>query len=161
MRDLSKEFIVKNQDKTLKEIFPEAFDSFTGWAKTNTELSEDWLMYFKDNIIQYGFGGSGDWHINKKKEYQFNSDIDYKADGFEVKKRLKEEAKIRGLDKAVFFNHANTKRMTDGERCYLAEYSEGSAWNAYGCIYNEGEWAEIVDTMTKEEAEDKFNIVIR
>jgi hypothetical protein len=158
---MEKEFIIKNQNKTLKELFPEHFTKFTGWAKTNTELSEDWLMYFKDNIIQYGFGGNGDWHINQKKEYQFNSDIDYKADILEVEERFEEEAKRRGLCKAVFFKHANTKKMTDGESLYFAQYSEDSAWTEYGCIYNEGEWAEIVNYMTKEEAESKFNIVIR
>jgi len=158
---MEKAFIIKNQNKTLKELFPEHFTSFTGWAKTNSEDSQKWLMYFKNNIIQYGFSGFGEWHINEKKGYQFDSDIDYEASNFEVEERLIEEAKRRGLDKAVFFKHANTKKMTDGEGFYIPEYSEDSAWTEYGCIYYKGDWAEVLNVMSKKEAEEKFNIIIR
>jgi hypothetical protein len=162
---MTKEFIIENQNKTLKELFPEHFTKFTGWAKTNTELSEAWLMYFKDNIIQYGFGGSGEWHINEKKQYQFDSEIDYEASSLEVESRLIEEAKRRGYSENNYkclvspeFTH-----VTDGvlflhviTNCFVVGF-EGSC----NILMKHGVWAEVLNTMTKEEAEAKFNIVIR
>jgi len=159
---MEKEFIIKNQNKTLKELFPEHFRKFTGWAKTNTELSEEWLMYFKDNIIQYGFGGSGDWHINEKKQYEFNSDIDYEADGLEVEERLIEEAIKRGYKKHNFKCLSGWESEEVYGFCFhnqtLFSATDGQGGNV---LFRDGIWAEIINVMTKKEAEEKFNIVIK
>ena len=162
---MKKKFIIKNQNKTLKELFPEHFTKFTGWAKTNTELSEAWLMYFKDNIIQYGFGGSGEWRINEKKQYQFDSEIDYEATTIEVESRLIEEAKRRGYKENNYkclvspeFTH-----VTDGI-LFLDERTNRFVVGLEGScniLMKDGVWAEVFNVMTKKEAEAKFNIVIR
>ena len=162
---MKKEFIIKNQNKTLKELFPEHFRKFTGWAKTNSEDSQKWLMYFKNNIIQYGFSGSGEWHINEKKEYQFNYDIDYEASNFEVEERLIEEARKRGYSKYNYKCLVIPKctHITDGT-FYLNQDLNNLHIGLNGgsnVIMKDGIWAEIINVMSKKEAEEKFNIVIR
>jgi hypothetical protein len=171
---MEKEFIIKNQNKTLKELFPEHFTKFTGWAKTNSEDSQKWLMYFKNNIIQYGFSGFGQWHINEKKEYQFNSEIDYEASNSEVEERLIEEARKIGYKEGLFmsdiyngcsynlnvkvssnfFDYETIKAGKNQGQMALRD-SEGNI------IFHDGIWAEVLNVMSKKEAEEKFNIVIR
>jgi len=171
---MTKEFIIENQDKTLKELFPEHFTKFTGWARTTTDLDKKWVMYFNEGAIQYGFNGFGEWCESKSKIYQFDSKIETEADFNKIESTLVAEATRRGykqglliqdiyngdLDKSNvkissdFFDYETIKAGENQGQMALRD-SNGSI------IFHNGVWAEIVNTMTKEEAEEKFNIVIR
>ena len=161
MRNLSKEFIVKNGDKTFKEVFPDFFNPFTGWAETSSEGNRKYLMFFKNGLIQYGFNGAGKWCENELKKYEFDHATESRASFKKVRQALIEEAKARGLYEAKYFKDVNNNRATYGEAIFRKTCEENSIWNIYGNIYSDGKWAELVDTMTIEEAQDKFNIVIR
>jgi hypothetical protein len=171
---MTKEFIIKNQDKTLKELFPQHFAKFTGWAETTIASENKWMMYFKEGTIQYGFNGYGGWCENDLKIYQFNSEDEMEADLDKVELRLTAEAIRRGYKQGLliqdiyngdwdksnvkissdFFDYETIKAGVNQGQMALRD-SNGSI------IFHNGIWAEIVNTMTKEEAELKFNIVIR
>lgn len=156
---MTQEFIIRNQDKTLKELFPKAFVKFTGWADTLEPENKKWLMYFKDGSMQYGFNGEGIWIVSKDN-YQFNADKETEASDEKVYKSLILEAKKRGLYEATRLRHADCGNVNSGKEKYFAYVTTTSIWNNYGCVYKEGNWGKLLVTMTKTEAEKKFNIAI-
>jgi hypothetical protein len=90
-------------EKTVRELFPEVFEKFTGWAKTNEIYNEKYLAYFEKNILKYGFNGIGKWLVNEDKNpYNYNPSTEYPATDEEVQTALFEEAKKRGFKKGVF-----------------------------------------------------------
>jgi len=174
MRNLSKEFIVKNQNKTLKETFPEAFQGFTGWVKTKESRNENYLMYFEEDIIQYGFNGLGDWCVNALKIYRFNSETDFKATDEEVKFALLAEALKRGYNKGLLIEDLYNGCASEPDVNITSDFLDYETIKAGAnqgqmalrdsdgnIIFHNGIWAKIQKVMTKEEAEAKFNIVIR
>lgn len=92
-----------------------------------------------------------------------NEDVDYikdyrKATPKEIEQHLIQEAKKRGLwgvpIKAINGEVYGKVFKVD------YEYDDDCLWSEYGRVYRRGKWAEIIPTMTKEEAEKKLNCKI-
>lgn len=89
-----------------------------------------------------------------------------KATPKEIEQHLIQEAKKRGLDKNDFESlSSNTNNeMYDISKWYYKESRDTlySAPERCGgkAVYSKGKWAEIIPTMTKEEAEKKLNCKI-
>jgi hypothetical protein len=147
-------------NKYVRDWFPEVFKSFTGWAKTNTGGNEYYLMYFEKNIIQYGFNGFGNWCVNDKKEYNFNKEFEYEATSKQVKTALTNEAIKRGFKEGAWFKSlfGNGNVRCCNNDCELKK--DGSFWICGSYVMKDGIWAEIIPTITKEEAEKKLNCKI-
>ena len=139
-------------EKTVRELFPEVFEKFTGWAKTNEIVNEKYLGYFEKNILKYGFNGIGKWFVNKHKNpYNYNPSTEYPATDQEVQTALIEEAKKRGFKKGVFAKwvfEPNKKGCLkkEIEDLYFSNNMITDGWG-HSIFYN-GKWAEIVKGKT-------------
>jgi len=158
---ITKEFIKANADKTLKEVFPEICAPVLEvgkWYKSEvglfcvTEIREDY-------VYAYGFD-RGEW----KESGTFlitSAKGDVEATGEEIFNSLKNEAIKRGYQEGVFI----TNRI---ESCVLSnEYPKQKEWlldcdfefshKGYLIMENNGKWATIIQTITKDEAEKLLN----
>ena len=148
-------------EKTVRELFPDVFEKFTGWAKTDELDNEKYLAYFEKNILKYGFNGIGKWFVCEyKPSYNYNYVTEYPATYEEVKTALIEEAKMRGFKKGVFAKWAfeqNEKGCLKKEIENLV-FSNKMITDGWGhCIFYNGKWAEIVEEKT---ALDLLNEII-
>ena len=111
----------------------------------------------------YGFSFSNEWKNNKG----FGSVNDYTNKNFrlatdkEVEEALIKEAKRRGFKEGVEFKSMNNKFSVLNESFRYQEISKNTL-DAFGCynIFQEGKWAEIVETITKEQAEKELGKTI-
>jgi hypothetical protein len=155
---LTKSEIIKNKDKTLKEMFKGVFEveKFTGWAKTKLEGNEKWLVYFENNIMKYGFDANGKYYIHANGLETFDIEFDYQATKEEVKTALVNECKKRGYkegdDVGNFNGHEEELILSNNY-----EFLNGLFFMGGTCIFEKGNWATIIETITKEEAEKQLN----
>ena len=121
-----------------------------------------------NKVKSYGFSDGG-WfdHRNKKDHWGYMDETDWrKATPKEVEEQLIEEAKKRGLDKNVFKpirKTAQPKILNIDTWSYKQERDElftADKGNGGCVVYSKGKWAEIIKTMTKEEAEKKLGCKI-
>ena len=168
---ITKKFIKENQDKTLKELFPELF-------KADLIVGEWYIFesgtigFFQGiNMSSYGIHFSGEeWFDNHKWFFNRNLKVDKyrKAAPKEVEQALIQEAKKRGLVKGVYCNHEEPvmdqhkpiKNYFYHERdnCLYGNIEHGGGAN----IFKNGIWAEIIQPkqMTKEEIEKELGYKI-
>lgn len=151
----------ENEDN-LKKWFPEAFtqlsSDFTGWAKSTVIDNEKWLMYFEKGILKYGFDANGDWFLPYSVSNIKKSDIE--ATKSEVFEALKKEAvrRYKVGDYIDCLHH--TKYGFVETKIYEFDFSCLRLRNNRGyvcCVFQKGKWAEIIETITKEEAEKLLN----
>lgn len=118
------------------------------------------VVYRNDGKDTYGFSHKGDWirSFCTTNDMQ-NKSLTRKATPKEVEKRLIEEAKKRGYKKGNYkCLWTNDVRYDDCIPMYALD--EDRLWLKNGCVYSKGKWAEIIKTMTKEEAEEKLGCKI-
>ena len=122
---------IASQELDIKKVFPEVFN-FTGWAKCKNH--KEWLGYFENNILQYGFSTSGNW-FNTDNGAQYNPNIERPATHEEIKTALVNEAKKRGFefDSYHYRNSNNTLHGIKGD----VNVSD------FIFIFENGTWAEV------------------
>jgi hypothetical protein len=145
-------------ETTVRELFPDVF-------KTKLEVGKWYrfknaICFYKDNISQFGVDGIGDW--NNECFWLSNENFHKKwnlATEEEVTEALKNEAvnrykigdriELEGFyhgakDKIVenlsFIYDENTLVIQNKEKYYIG-------------LFHNGNWAEVIPTITKEEAE--------
>ena len=105
---------IDNGNLQIRDLFPDVFEEkFTGWAKDDS--LPNWMIFFKDDVFQYGFSGDGEWldstSVNPLEHEHYSDDSDNRpATDKEVKEALTKEAIKRG-----FVEGAIVKSITDGE----------------------------------------------
>jgi len=153
---LTKKFIKENAEMTLKEAFPEVFETFTGWMISN---GNGWLGYFEKNILKYGLVDEF-WFLSSKAIIVKTVNCDRPATPQEIKDALEKEA-VRRYPKEC------TVKDLSGEikKLYLQRYYDYylEANDLYFCgllMFKNGQWATIIPTITKQEAEERLGVKI-
>lgn len=151
----------------LKQWFPDAFKSFTGWAKDEREflkVNELWICYYEDSKAKYGIGSDGNWFVSKTNS-GFDSDGNNReATPQEVESALIAEAKKRGFTKNISYtitNGDNIIESKNSERFGFDDYSNKLLFNNWS-IFENGQWATIIPQkkMTKEQIEKELGYKI-
>jgi hypothetical protein len=142
---------IKQLDKgktTVRELFPDVFEEFTGWAKTNELDNGKYLAYFEKNILKYGFSDIGEWFVCEyKNQYNYNPSTKCPATDEEVKTALIEEAKKRGFKNSIFYNGKWTEIVKEKTTLdLLNEIIDASENNAY--VRNKAK--EVIELLTKD-----------
>lgn len=80
----------------------------------------------------------------------------------EVSNALKEDAKKRGLERGVSYRCVDTNGIEKLRGEFIYYPSSDSLTDGYGgYVYRKGKWADRVDVMTKAEAEERLNCLIK
>ena len=118
---------IASKELDIKKVFPEVFN-FTGWAKDGKHES-NWLVYFQDNILQYGIN-AGDYWFNTDNITKYDPETDRPATALEIDNALVKEAKKRGheLDFSAFIHN----------KLWIGTEEKGSC-----VVFNNGVWAEV------------------
>ena len=173
MKESRKEFIKKahsaacSEWKTnIEKEFPKLFkeEEINGWYKY--KKAKGWCVFLENGIIRYGFDSLGDWFEGYNYTYELDKD-DYKATDKEVEEALIKEAKKRGfkegvtVDKVNLSNDYNPNNKLKENTINTNELlSLGYLWVSSILIYDNGKWATIVETITKEQAEKELGKTI-
>ena len=156
---ITKDQLRQLTDPKVKEWFPDVFSlskDFTGWVKTNSRGNKKYLVYFKGGILQHGFDGNGTWFDYGEYKAKVSEDL-FKATKKEVFESLKIEAVRRGFVKGVFFRSAVSGNNYKFTNIYFTEATD-MAWSKNGgVIFEKGNWATVISTITKLEAEKLLN----
>jgi len=158
---LTKKFIKENSGMTLKEAFPEVFEAFTGWVKDKNEgRNIDWIGYVEKDILIYGIASDNVWF--DKSGMNVKSRNNRPATPQEIKDALEKEAVRRGYKDSV-----TVKPLWETPLYYWNVYDnqvrfeEKSNTFYFGCcIFKDGVWATIIQTITKQEAEERLGMKI-
>ena len=172
MKESRKDFIKKahknacSEWKTnIEKEFPKLFkedEKLNGWYKDKEQ--KKWCVFLEDGIIIYGFDSSGDWFEDHNYTYELQED-DYKATDKEVDQAIIKEAKKKGFKEGVYFKSkwiSDTAMLFDGEFCFdkrleLCYKNDGGVLYT---LFENGVWAEIIETITKEQAEKELGKTI-
>ncbi len=156
---VSKKLLLENPDKTIREVFPELFINPTGWYKHKYNSHHKWLMHYDSKTDKKcGFNVIGEWQNYFDNDYYIQKYC-VKATHKEVKTALIKEAERRGLisDKPINYKLPNGIGYS---RCSSKEeliFKDNKLWLGYFNIFDNGTWAEIIETISKEEAEKILN----
>lgn len=140
-------------------LFPDAFKTkFTGWAKDIHEFNKEWIAYYENDILRYGLNTSGDWFESKSNANYNECESNRVATEQEVKTSLINEAKKRGFVKSASFNSldGNTCNLLGTDFIFNRNILYASD-DIKDILFDNGKWAEIIETITKEEAEKLLN----
>jgi len=155
----------------VKKWYPEFFELQikTGWYKHTKKLHPKWINFYKAETDEnYGIGASGKWlekeicneHLKYLKEYC------EPATDSEVLEALKNEAVKRGFKEGVYIHRDFGTTLND---CVIDKDNfpkdmdfyydlKDDYLECYGfVVYSKGQWATIIQTYTKEEAEKLLN----
>lgn len=153
---ISKKLLLENPDKTIIEVFPELFEmklEVGKWYKTDFG---DIINYTGDLYNSYGISFNGYWYDNG---WIMEKSSLKPAKHEEVETVLIKEAEKRGLisDKPLYYKlpygvgysrYSSKKEFIfKDNKLYLENFD----------IFNNGQWAKIIETITKEEAEKILN----
>lgn len=170
IKELSKQNCVI--EEILKEWFPEAFESevkslpkdYSGWCRCLGIGNEKWIGYFEKGIFRYGIGCYGYWFVNNGKKHNFKIPENYyiEATEQEVFESLKNEAVKRYLIPGKKENPLYWKNAITGFTCsssnqhQLYSFKDNNLFLANGCIFADGKWSQIIETITLSEAEQQL-----
>jgi len=156
---LTKKFIKENAEMTLKEAFPEVFEivlEVGKWYKYNNTL-----FNYQNNGNIYGFL-RGVW--KNDNNWFWNSSIGVEtATPQEIQDALEKEAVRRGYEKGVFCKFGTIKdiRQLNSNSFEFIDSSISTCLaNEDDIIFNKGVWVEIIQTITKKEAEERLGMKI-
>jgi len=160
---LTKKFIKENAEMTLKEVFPEVFETMLEvgkWYKVNTV--HDYLLMFSGNKQEMSLGFAngewGNWSFSKKAN-QLNC---IPATPQEIKDALEKEAVRRGFDKCQYYSITNGDSIILREEFFIIGFDDClnklllNNW----CIFKDGIWSSPILTITKQEAEERLGMKI-
>lgn len=153
---------LEDKNDLIKALFPSAFVEdkkelvleVGKWYKLNTNMCNWFMNYQGDSNNCYGLNSSNNW----SNGYIMNPTNNWiKATPEEVEEALKNEAVKRGFKEGVYFK--TPVNGFQGVCNNRFEYVLGS--NILFCggrsIFNKGQWATIIQTITIQEAEQKLN----
>ena len=158
-------------DYLLKEYFPKVFGTkleVGKWYKCTSKGFDKFLFYLS-NIEEktnrsvecgrgYGFCSAGDWFGNSSA---FGlSDLEPATTG-EVEAALIAEAKKRGFKEGVYCSFGTRGREGVLSSESFEYYSKENVLSVgFNAVFQLGKWAEIIPTITKQEAEEKLKCKI-
>jgi len=167
---LTKKFIKENSGMTLKEAFPDVFETpFTGWMISDIN---GWIGYFEDNRLQYGISSSKTWFISERKLALKVVNCDRPATNEEVLEALSNEAVKRGFKEGCTGNNSEVRGMKFNNNLLekgffelkdnVLHWSLGDIKETTWDIFRDGIWATIIKPkqMTIQEIEKEFNIQV-
>jgi hypothetical protein len=181
MKKSRKEFINKAHENAcdawktkIEEEFPKLFkkeEKANGWYKDT--ICDKWCMFFENGIMKYGVDTLGRWSEDLNISYTL-IDNDYKATKKEVGKPLIKEAKKKGFKKGVSFNVTNdlynvsyggVEGINTISKLNFEYISYNNSLNVVCnggkmCIFKDGVWATIVESITRKQAEKELGKVI-
>jgi len=155
---LTKKFIKENAEMTLKEAFPEVFETVLEvgvWYKYNTTL----FNYQKNGNV-YGFL-RGVWKNDNNWFWNSNIGVEI-ATPQEIQDALEKEAVRRGFKEGVIVKPLwETPLYSWNVYENQIRFEEKSNAFYFGCcIFKNGTWATIIQTITKQAAEERLGIKI-
>lgn len=147
------------KDKELiKQWFPDAFKTkFTGWAKDIHEFNKKWIAYYENDVLKYGIDASGDWFKAKSNANYNECESNREATEQEVETALINEAKIRYRNDVNILSLAFNNDIDKLGLTFQYYLDRNDLWSNGIKIFNNGKWAGIIETITKEEAEKLLN----
>lgn len=157
---ITKDQLRQLTDPKIKEWFPEVFSlpkDFTGWVRIEGILNKKWLTFFENGFQKYGFDSEGNWFSQIiKVSLQGN---EFETTNEEVFEALKKEAVKRGFEKGTFVEkclvHDISGKMDFEFKSRVEKLK--IFWLGGFCIFKNGKWATIIQTITKSEAEKLLN----
>lgn len=159
--EINKETILKYN---MKDEFPEMFELQVGkWYK---RIDFGSTLVFCEELTEYGFKGYGfdqdaDWICDYTAE-SCNSRTE-EATEQEVFEALKNEATNRGYRNGNYRCLDSPSLIVNNCKDIYHMYNEYiwfGTMEQCNCIFKDGKWAEIIPTITKKEAEEKFGVKI-
>lgn len=145
-------------DADLRNWFPDAFKTkFTGWAKDIHEMNEDWIAYYENDILKYGINANGDWFKSKSNANYNECESNRVATEEEVKTALINEAKKRGLKCGNYIKATNGDYGLINNGSWIHAQNSNCLFYAGFILFDNGKWATIIETITKEEVEKLLN----
>ena len=165
---ITKDQLRQLTDPKVKEWFPEVFKvnlEVGKWYKRIWKDGDRDLFLISDFIDNKFFIGEffrNNERIEEGVGYRFKNEKDeryfqFEATNEEVFEALKIEAVRRGFVKGVFFRSAVSGDNYKFTNIYFTE-ATGMAWSENGgVIFDNGNWATIIQTITKSEAEKLLN----
>jgi len=161
--------VSKNAEIRLKEWFPEAFK--TGlevgkWYKTKFVFINITNIDAKGKVYGYGWDLCSEiWHGSDNDDWGVDNAIE--ATESEVFEALKNEAVKRGYEKentfvkSIIFDDRKVNLSGSGydKTNFRLEHNGQFIYNGV-TIFKKGKWAEIIETITKKEAEKLLNKII-
>ena len=171
MKESRKEFIKKAHSaacsewkENIEKEFPKLFkgDALVvgRWYKRKLDSRLWFVTHIKSGCSYgYGFDYSGYW-ADESKGFNYSLELN-KATEKEVEEVLIEEAKKRGFKIGVVFNDVadGFREIVDVDN-YIYYNQENTLTLSHYRIFKKGKWAEIVETITKEQAEKELGKTI-
>lgn len=160
---LSKKTILENPDKTLREMFPEVFEvklEVGKWYKLGTGGVFNYQIELGGYFIGYGLSKYGDWFDDFCENISVNV---VPANHKELETALIAEAKKRGYADGNYKCLSGGSTVKHNDNYIFENGNLYSGWEHHfrNVIFKNGKWAEIIPTMTKEEAEEKLKCKIK
>ncbi len=152
-------YTTAHPDKCLKEWFPEAFETKLEVGRWYKGCENEIVCYCGDNL-GYGFIENGDWYHNSGWEFDSKFTEWKLATTEEVEAALIAEAKKRGFKEGVWYRKPTFIEEAKGKMIYSINSGELYFTGSSYTIFKNGVWAEIIPTMTKQEAEEKLKCKI-
>lgn len=156
---ITKEQLRQLTDPVVKEWFPEVFKTDLEVGKWYFQTDSKALINFQGGKSGYGFCANGNWNDLSNywsfKEYRHEWREATKQEVFET---LKNEAVRRGFKEEFYFKCLKNGNIISCDG--LFGFSKNTLYSNRGVVFYNGQWAEIIPTLTKEEAEEKFNVKI-
>jgi hypothetical protein len=160
---ITKEFIKENENKTMREVFPEVFENFkTGWFKHKNGLHQKWFWYVDFKTLEnYGVNSVGSWQTNSDKMYLYIKKYCEPMSESEVFEALKNEAARRGFVEGAYFKSTNDEygdKIIEAYKTITFGHviSDNKLLFCNRSIFENGIWATIIETITKDEAEKQL-----
>ena len=165
MKKSRKEFIIKghaaacsewkaNIEKEFPKLFKKDELEVGKWYRRNSEL-----LVWNGGKNTYGFAGNGLWG----KGLLFSGDETGLATDKEVETALIKEGLKRGFNKGVRFTSSWNSEMEckfNGMEYDKCSNSLSSGIDRNDCMFQNGKWATIIETITKADAETQLGKTI-
>jgi hypothetical protein len=177
MKESRKEFIKKAHSaacnewkKKIEKEFPKLFKKSAlvigKWYKRKEDSSLWFVTHIKNGCSYgYGFDYQGRW-ADESKGFNYSLKLN-KATAKEVEEALIKEAKRRGFKKGVRVDRVNlsddynpNNELKEDTINTIELFSDGYLWVSNILIYDDGNWATIIETITKEQAEKELGKTI-
>lgn len=162
---ITKKFIKENPEMKLKELCPELFETKLEVGKWYKSTKSNALCFveelFKNDFKGYGFDYTGEW-INYSKDWTISHNTWKPATPEEIKNALEKEAVKRYPSGCIVKDLFGEVKKIYDERWYDYYFNENYFYFCGLKMFQNGTWATIIkpNQMTKQEAEEKFNIEI-
>jgi len=159
---LTKKFIKENAVMTLKEAFPEVFETVLEVGKWYKYINSDTLVFTEDIEQKKGYGFyDGEFEKSSNKWAFYLTDKWIPATPQEIQDALEKEAVRRGFKEGITVTPPCEKwcrNLKIHNNIFLTIRNEFLLGGI--CIFKNGTWATIIPTITKQEAEERLGMKI-